>query len=192
MTITKKLFEIQKKEISVSKDGKNPHFKSNYITLDNLINTLTPICNELGILMSHYTDEERVITQLTDIEDNDQIASSFPIIGVTNAQQVGSAITYAKRYNLCQLFNIITDRDDDGNIASLQDTAKQIFTPATPSTPKTDDLPWIDDNGVKRLLEAYKEGVIVAKTSEELVKVARTRYKVSKKFAEQIEAGFNT
>jgi hypothetical protein len=31
----------------VTKDGKNPHFKSKYLTLDNLLDKLLPVCNEL-------------------------------------------------------------------------------------------------------------------------------------------------
>lgn len=35
----------------------------------------------------------------------------------TTAQLMGAAITYAKRYNLGAIFNIITDDDVDGNLA---------------------------------------------------------------------------
>ena len=35
-----------------------------------------------------------------------------------NAQGLGSAITYARRYSLCAVLNIVADEDDDGQKAS--------------------------------------------------------------------------
>lgn len=40
------------------------------------------------------------------------------MIESNDPQKLGSCISYAKRYNLAQIFNIITDRDDDANAAS--------------------------------------------------------------------------
>ena len=116
----KKLFEIQKMNLTVKKDARNPHFKNEYITLDSLISKLQPICNEMWLLIIHYTSDNEVITNVISIEDNSNVISKFPLWDIMNPQKVWSAITYAKRYNLCQIFNIITDRDDDGNIWSEQ------------------------------------------------------------------------
>jgi len=41
----KKLLEVQNQLITFKKDGTNPHFKSKYLTLDNLLEKLLPICN---------------------------------------------------------------------------------------------------------------------------------------------------
>jgi hypothetical protein len=35
---------------------------------------------------------------------------------------MGSSITYARRYALCSFLNLLTDDDDDGNIASNKTT----------------------------------------------------------------------
>lgn len=121
----KKLLEIQKKLITFQKDWLNPHFKSKYLTLDSLLEKLLPICNELDLLIYHHMQDNMVVTT---VKDGDQfIQSSFPITDFTNPQKIGSAITYAKRYNLWQIFNIVTDDDDDGNKASEKTKQKYIF-----------------------------------------------------------------
>ncbi len=117
--------------LSVKKDGKNPHFKSDYITLDWLISVLQPVCNELSLLIKHHTKDGVVITEVIDIEQekSNRFSSSFPLGSyIDNPQKVWSAITYAKRYNLCQIFNIITDRDDDWNKASVISEPKKKIT----------------------------------------------------------------
>lgn len=119
MTLHTKLLEIQKKLLTFWKDGANPHFKSKYLTLDHLLEKLLPVCNELDLLITHQTKDGNVVTIVTD--GKDIIESFFPIGDTSNPQKIGSAITYAKRYNLWQLFNIVTDDDDDGNKASVKD-----------------------------------------------------------------------
>lgn len=116
--ILAKLMEIQKLNLSVKKDEKNPFFKSSYISLDNLVATLTPYLNERNMLVYHYADKDCVVTVVADVETEETVMSSFPLIESNDPQKIWSCISYAKRYNLWQLFNIITDRDDDWNIAS--------------------------------------------------------------------------
>ena len=111
------MLEVQKLWLSVSKDGENPHFKSKYMTLDNVVDTLTPHLNRLGLLVIHRTTAGSVETIVVDPETSQTVSSLFPVSQNLDPQKVGSAITYAKRYNLGQLFNIITDRDDDANNA---------------------------------------------------------------------------
>lgn len=119
-----KLLEIQKQLLSFKKDGKNPHFKSSYLTLDSLLDKLLPVCNDLWVLIYHKTVDGNVVTVVTDGEWKSSIESSFPIGDTSNPQKVWSAITYGKRYNLWQIFNIVTDDDDDGNKASVTVVAK--------------------------------------------------------------------
>ena len=118
MKLTEKLLKIQGAEFRVDKDWKNPHFKSSYVTLDNLLSVLLPLVTELKIAITHFIQEWNLVTQVVNTEmDNDMIISRFPIYQ-EDPQKIGSAITYAKRYNLWAIFNIITEVDDDGNSVS--------------------------------------------------------------------------
>ncbi len=123
--IHKKLFEIQKMGLSVTKNGENTFFKdakwkwSKYVTLDALRDVYQPILCEMNILCIHKTRWNDVFTYLIDMDDETEEYSSFPLVNDNNPQKHGSCITYAKRYNLWQLLNIMTDQDDDWNKASI-------------------------------------------------------------------------
>lgn len=116
MKIYTKLFNLQWR-LKVWKDGKNPHFKSSYVTLDNLLSVLLPMLEEEKLVAVHYLEDNHLITEIKDIESWESIKSSFHITQ-EDPQKIGSAITYWKRYSLGAIFNIITDIDDDGNSAS--------------------------------------------------------------------------
>ena len=118
--IQKKLLAIQKENLCVKKDAKNPFFKSEYTSLDEILNTFSPILTEKGIVCFHRSSTEKscIITTLYDIDSDTSISSEFPIFESNDPQKIGSTITYWKRYNLGQLLNITTEKDDDWNKAS--------------------------------------------------------------------------
>jgi hypothetical protein len=119
LNIYQKLLEVQKKNITFTKDATNPDFNSKYLSLDELNKTLKPILNELGLLIVHTSRDRNIITAVVDTESGNQIESRFAIPDtITDPQKMGSAISYGKRYNIGQLFNIVTDEDDDGNSVS--------------------------------------------------------------------------
>ena len=113
MAITKKLLEIQKLLKTYTKDWKANYGK--YITLDNLLSDLLPICNEFDVLITHQMASSHVVTSVIDTSDDTKIESAFPV-SATAPQQIGWAITYGKRYNLGQIFNIATDEDNDWKV----------------------------------------------------------------------------
>ena len=59
-----------------------------------------------------------VTTYIEDTGSNEEIHSFLPLPQNVKPQDIGSAITYYKRYNLGMLFNLLFDEDDDGNRAS--------------------------------------------------------------------------
>jgi hypothetical protein len=78
--IYQKLLEVQKVGISVSKDGTNPHFKSKYMTLDNIIETSNPILTKAGLVVTHYCRDGMVHTKIVDTDkDGGDVESSFPL-----------------------------------------------------------------------------------------------------------------
>lgn len=126
MNLCEKLFKLQ--GLTFAKDASNPFFKSKYLTLDKLLKELNPILEKNNLLIFHYMKEGQVITRVTNLdsaENEDFIESAFPVQQNIEPQKVGSAITYAKRYNIGQIFNIITDSDDDGNVSSPQNAVPQ-------------------------------------------------------------------
>lgn len=124
------MHEFQKLSISASKDGKNPHFKSNYATLEAVIQAVNQ-GNQFGLYFTqeityvfhaeHAVPVPAVRTTVHQINDDNTYVSECPIIlqpaSLQNPQKLGAAITYLKRYTLQSVYGLPSE-DDDGNLAS--------------------------------------------------------------------------
>ncbi|NBW19213.1 MAG: hypothetical protein EBR82_65685, partial [Caulobacteraceae bacterium] len=51
--IFKSMFAVQKTLSAVSKSGSNPHLKTAYATLPDVLEELLPKCHEAGLFISH-------------------------------------------------------------------------------------------------------------------------------------------
>lgn len=123
METTNKLLEFQKKIQAIKKDGKNPHFKSSYATLPQILSEVKPILSELGLTLLQPILANSVHSVI--YEGDKPIAeSSIKLPEGLNPQQMGSAITYFRRYTLASLLALEIE-DDDGNAASQKPTLKQ-------------------------------------------------------------------
>lgn len=123
---------------SANKDSKNPHFKSDYASLESAINASKAALTDEGVFVMQSPGEisEGAIRMATRL-----VHSSGQWIETTcdvplqkrDAQGVGSAITYGRRYSLMAALNIPA-ADDDGTEASKP-------PPKSSKTPKADVHP---------------------------------------------------
>jgi hypothetical protein len=121
--IYKKLLEFQKKNITVQKKGKNPHFQSKYATLNEVLDKVRKPLNDLNILILQTPDKEGLKTTLIDLDDSTEVSCFMPYTAeTTTAQKLGSNNTYNRRYSLVTLLGL-EDEDDDGNVASAKPKA---------------------------------------------------------------------
>ena len=121
--LAKALVKFNARVGKISKDAKNPFFKNNYATLDNIINEVRPILSAFGlnILQLPSSDGEHIkISTLLMHESGEWLESDgLTMKPVKNDPQgMGSAITYARRYALQSFLSLNTGEDDDGNNAS--------------------------------------------------------------------------
>ena len=119
----KKLLEAKKEIGKVAKNAKNPHFKNTYADVNALIDAVEPILHTHGLLLLQPIIEGKVVTQIIDVESGESIESSLPLPQGLNPQQLGSAVTYFRRYTLQSLLSLQAT-DDDGNDASKTTTPK--------------------------------------------------------------------
>lgn len=110
---------------SISKDAKNPFFKSEYVTLDKLIQaTREPLQkNGLIVIQSPLCKEDGSIgIQTILIHESGEFIESEPLYmkpsKVNDPQAAGSIISYLRRYSYQAILNLNTGEDDDGNNAS--------------------------------------------------------------------------
>ena len=115
--INTKLLELQKEGIKLERDGTNPHFRSSYVTLNEVLAKVKPSLSKLNIVIVQTVGAEGLTTNLIDTEDGTSVWCFVPFVGATDMQKLGGAITYARRYSLISLLGL-EDEDDDGESAS--------------------------------------------------------------------------
>ena len=109
---------------SIAPAGKNPHFKSDYITLDGLLKKVDPVCQKYGIGIMQFPTGVGLVTLLFHEKSGEYISSYYELVlDKQNAQGVGAALTYAKRQTIQALFGLSAgpEEDDDGHEASHEE-----------------------------------------------------------------------
>ena len=122
----KRLLEVQKEIGTLSKNTKNPFFKSQYLDLTTILQHVTPLLNAQGLVLLQPLEGDSVTTAIVDGETGDMIAnSSLTLSPMVDPQKMASQITYFRRYTLKSLL-AISEEDDDGNKASKPTPTKKI------------------------------------------------------------------
>lgn len=117
MKIYQKLLDAKKQIGKVSKNAKNPHFKNNYADINALIEAVEPILLENGLILLQPIIDNKVMTQIIDVESGEKVESTLTLDTNLNSQQQGSQITYFRRYTLQSVLSLQAE-DDDANTAS--------------------------------------------------------------------------
>jgi hypothetical protein len=110
--INTKLLEFQKKIGIIKKDSKNPHFKNTYASLTQILSEVKPLLTECGLILIQPISLEGVGTTIIDFETGEKIETVISLPTNLSPQQLGSAITYFRRYTLASLLSLEIDDDD--------------------------------------------------------------------------------
>ncbi len=111
-TLNSKLLEFQKKVGIVKKDAKNPHFKNTYASLTQILGEVKPLLTECGLVLIQPISLDGVGTTIIDFETGEKIETVISLPNNLTPQQLGSAITYFRRYTLASLLALEIDDDD--------------------------------------------------------------------------------
>lgn len=161
-SLAKALIDFQGRVNKISKDAKNPFFKSNYASLSNIQDAISKPLSESGLAYSQMpSGVNGLCTILIHAESGEYLMDSFimPVSKQNDPQAVGSAITYAKRYALAGVLGLNIDDDDDGNKAAQDDGNKAAQDDRAWLNPDTDK--W--QSVVKAMKEGYTLDVILKK-----------------------------
>ena len=115
------LIKAQSQMQGITKEGKNPAFKSKYVTLDSILDTLRPILTSNGLMLTQGSQEPQAMQAVTVesriIHTSGEWIATTVTIPVTkpDAHGLGSALTYGRRYSVSALLAISADEDDDAN-----------------------------------------------------------------------------
>ena len=150
-TLAEALTAFQKEHHAAGRDGKNPFYKSNYTTLGQALLAVQP-ATEYGLchiqpLKYVLTPEGEVITiivtKLMHVSGQEEV-SEYPVPKVTKNvtnehQEVGKAITYARRYSLLAMYGLAGEDDDAQSLTKAPPSKKGISR--TPTKPKQEPDP---------------------------------------------------
>lgn len=98
------------------KDAKNPFFKSQYADFESIVfstrEALTS--NNLCVIQTTRFELEKTVLVTTLLHSSGQyVSGEYPISApVGDAQKMGSAMTYAKRYTYSAIVGVVTSDDD--------------------------------------------------------------------------------
>ncbi len=123
-----------------SKDSVNPHFKSKYADLGNVIEAIRPVTKHgLWFRQAPIEHERGACIETFYVHSSGEEMSAgqcFVPASKQDAQGFGSALTYCRRYGLLAAFGIAPE-DDDGNAASRRDGQSEgTFSRPANDTPK--------------------------------------------------------
>lgn len=129
-SLAEALLAVQKSAPKIQKDKINPAFRgSRYASTDSILADVLPLLNENGLVLSQIptslgTDVPvpALRTRITFAATGDFIEDvGLLMLDKMNAQGLGGAITYMRRYAVTSLLGLVTEVDDDGNSVSTKD-----------------------------------------------------------------------
>lgn len=119
--LVKALAKAQSEFPKIEKNAVNPHFKTRYADLGELINKTRDILARHGIVVMQCVvgNDPKCITLRTTLfhESGQSISSDFPFVPEISPQKVGSQMTYFRRYSIASILNLAADDDDDAELA---------------------------------------------------------------------------
>jgi len=106
---------------NATKNATNPHFRSRYADLSEILNTIRPVFASHGLSIQQSPSFDGTFASVTTVLSH---SSGGYIVGMascvpakTDAQGIGAATTYLRRYAAAG-FAGIAQEDDDGNSAA--------------------------------------------------------------------------
>jgi len=112
----------------VTKNATNPHFKRAYADINALLDAVEPILLENGLLLLQPIQGETVCTQIIDIDTGIMLESCMALPAGLTPQQLGSAITYYRRYTLQSSLSLQAVDDDANSTVPSKKAGKPSLT----------------------------------------------------------------
>jgi len=123
LTLHQKLHRAKLAIGKVTKNAMSHHSK--YADLNAILSTVEPVLLENGLILLQPIHGNSVCTQIVDIDSGAMLESCMDLPQGVNPQNMGSAITYYRRYTL-QAALSLQAVDDDGEKASKEEQPKEI------------------------------------------------------------------
>jgi len=124
------------------KSSENPHFKSKYADLATVLQTVRPVLSAHGLavlqLPGSYSKETGTVQLSTLLihKSGEFVGDALYVpVSKPDAQGIGAAITYGRRYALAAICGIAQDDDDGETAVGRGEKTKAKAKPATAPSP---------------------------------------------------------
>lgn len=155
------LAEAQGEMENASKNSTNPHFKSKYADLAEVLNTVRPVLSKHGLSVTQFPSYGEGLVHVETIiahKSGEWMSEKCSAPAQKqDPQGVGSAISYLRRYSLAAVCGIAQE-DDDANAATklkaeAKSEPKQAPAKPAPAKPAADKP--LTDSQRKQLMAIY-------------------------------------
>lgn len=126
-TLWFKLWKAKQQIGAVSKNAKNPHFRSNYADINAILDAVEPVLLEFNLLLIQPIENGKVFSRIYDVESGDFVESYIDLPQVNDPQKLGGAVTYFRRYTLQSLLSLSAEDDDANNVTQSIKQQKPTF-----------------------------------------------------------------
>jgi len=121
-------------------DGRNPHFRSRYATLESVRDVVMPAFTAHGLSITQHPGLDGGNVTMTTVVGHSSgqymmSTSAVPMGKKQDSHAYGSACTYLRRFSMAAIASAVTGEDDDGNAVSSRgpsQAARQAPTRAKP------------------------------------------------------------
>ncbi len=177
----KSLLAVQKLNLKAKKDTKAYNYT--YADLEEIWDTLRTPLETNSLVVVQRPTKDSLVTEVVHAETGESVQSEIPLItqetSKNHMQDLGSAITYARRYALASMFNVVTNDDDNASGSSNQPAAKaqpKSPTEALLSQAHTNELLQIAKNKGCSTKEEAINFINLATLSEDFTKAPDARF----------------
>jgi hypothetical protein len=104
-------------------DGRNPHFRSRYATLESVRDVVMPAFTAHGLSITQHPGLDGGNVTMTTVVGHSSgqymmSTSAVPMGKKQDSHAYGSACTYLRRFSMAAIASAVTGEDDDGNAVS--------------------------------------------------------------------------
>lgn len=147
---------------TVKKDQQNPHFKSKYVNLAGIHEAYAGPLKDNGLCLfqsTRWIDGGLWLNTTMYHTSGEWVAFDYPVFAnYGKPQELGSAITYSRRYSLMTILDIATE-DDDGETASGRGPQRQ-QQPQGRRDARPDDRRRQQDQDRRGINQAFQEHAV--------------------------------
>jgi hypothetical protein len=158
----------------ISKDAKNPFFKSNYASLPHILDEIQEPLEKSGLVISQFPDGDGLTTILIHSGSGEYLMAKYtmPVAKPNDPQALGSAISYSRRYAVSSILSLKIE-DDDAETAM-----KPLRQPQ-----QEDNRPWLNKADFDKARDFLAKGGNI--------EVIKKKYRISKEMMDNLNTVIN-